>query len=619
MNKIFSCFRSQKLLSSGRGWIGSLKDAVKRGTSYLSTVGARLLFFNFIFFAYAVFMLSGISWPVLNLFVNMLIFIIPGSAWIGVFKNRIKDDILLIFMVLGLSTLALFGIWISHAVFGIKVTALSNFISLVFITNIGIFFNKKSYFCGIGDKNNWKKYVPKITFLLPIYIFILWGTEVVPVFKDVDWEVPSPSYSLITNVIAYSQINLVEKDFAVHHPLLGKFYTGYAMLLSGMAEKTFFYYETILGIYWGKFKLSESVGLDPLTLKDPQGNDARAEFRRLNNSGLKAKMELPSGERMEFVLRENPGMSSLPFVSPWQDCYHLFIRIINPFLGILISAIIYYLTHYLTRSALLSVLAAFLVFSFPVVFVEYSIGSSVAISTVFLLFMCYFYILGERDKSSYQYIGVAQFVSAVLSAMCDLKAIIFPIAVGIKEIMSCLRKKTCVSEMTSKSGRNIILGFLLGTLLWWGYAISLSPSYFIEKHLHKHLLDRVLHLGINDSSYHPLKELWISFFEQFNFAPLMMTAMVISIWKKIASREGILLFWFITGALAFSSVDYRQVQHLTLIIPPLIISSILFVSSQRRILRYFLVSLIILLALYNLQNIYKYSADFTSMKQPVGW
>jgi len=51
--------------------------------------------------------------------------------------------------------------------------------------------------------------------------------------------------------------------------------------------------------------------------------------------------------------------------------------------------------------------------------------------------------------------------------------------------------------------------------------------------------------------------------------------------KNIRDRKSVLGLWFSVGAVLFSITDWRQTKHLMHILPPLVISTLIFVSGRK--------------------------------------
>ncbi len=116
----------------------------------------------------------------------------------------------------------------------------------------------------------------------------------------------------------------------------------------------------------------------------------------------------------------------------------------------------------------------------------------------------------------------------------------------------------------------LTLGFAAGTAAWWSYGLWVSARVFVQDHLRAHILHRVL---LNDvrfahdavSHYAPsIPEVWREFAAHTGWAlvPLALAAAVAALARPKNERLVLLALWALSGAVAYSVVDWRQTKHL---------------------------------------------------------
>ena len=167
----------------------------------------------------------------------------------------------------------------------------------------------------------------------------------------------------------------------------------------------------------------------------------------------------------------------------------------------------------------------------------------------------------------------------------------------------------------------LVAGFGGGTILWWTYGFWVDAPVFIADHLRKHIAHRVLLNDlrmVHDTVHHyapSIPEVWREFLAHTGYAvPVIgLGAAIAALWRRIDERSVLLALWGLSGALAYSLVDWRQTKHLMNgLLPLLALSVALAVRSPR--LRWVLFGALAAGTALNLLVDARLLADFHSLK-----
>jgi len=272
------------------------------------------------------------------------------------------------------------------------------------------------------------------------------------------------------------------------------------------------------------------------------------------------------------------------------------------FLAALVGVILFLILMQLSGSSFLSILGVVFYYTFYEVWVRATIMSYMVPTTAFLLLSTYVYIdtaKGTKKKKNF----VPLYVLSFMLAWLNHKAIIFPIAIIIKEFVD--------NRNLKKIAQNpLFIGFASGTLLWWFYGLLLSAKNFIVQHFQYHIMHRFLHITDIETStgYASLSGLWSELILGFSI-PLFFIS-IFALIKALKNRkENVFFYWFIVGATVFSVVDWRSTKHLMLIMPALIIPLFVFMSKQRKIVKIVLICLVCIIVLLNIIAISQYGSN----------
>lgn len=170
----------------------------------------------------------------------------------------------------------------------------------------------------------------------------------------------------------------------------------------------------------------------------------------------------------------------------------------------------------------------------------------------------------------------------------------------------------------------LVSGFAAGTLVWWAYGFWVDARVFVADHLRKHIAHRIL---LNDVRLVPdpvhhyapsIPELWAEFTAHTGYVlvPLALAAAVAALVRRSDRRVEALAVWFLSGAVAYSLVDWRQTKHLMNGLAPMVVLAVALGarSLSRPLLRRAVLALLIAGAAIDLAADGRLLADFRSLR-----
>ena len=166
-----------------------------------------------------------------------------------------------------------------------------------------------------------------------------------------------------------------------------------------------------------------------------------------------------------------------------------------------------------------------------------------------------------------------------------------------------------------------MIGFILGTTIFWIYGLLVNSETFLMDHFRYHIVNRILHKNVlGYGGYPTVGDLWNNFLSK-SFLIISIPLTLSFVFRKDyrGSPEQLLPIWFITGALTFSIVDWREITHLALIILPLIISVVIFISRQKWLIRFLLIGAVAFVVINNSLFLWKSLQDFSLITSKLGW
>lgn len=558
-----------------------------------------IIFSDVIFLLYFLHYFVSLDNFTLSLLINLIVFILPGIGWVNVFFRRgISDQVAAIFWIVFISSSAFILGIIIHPVFRINLTSFTQLIYIVFITNIGILISQFPI-----RRQKQIDFIKSLSgYLAPVIIFlaVYAGSYIGSVYnsrplEDHDFERQATAYGLLKHFKPYLLTDR-KTIFYLAHPPLMHFYSAYTILLSDKLDRMKYYYYTALEgekLLKGEFRVGESF-----CFSDPRGLDMCAKITGIKDGYLKFAPRVPAQIETDyngFISADNDMLDTDTFRNArlWRlikEEYNYFrnqphlleTRMANFLFSALAAMALFYLVFHITGSRGLSFLGALVFSTLPPVFILSAGGLHVALTNFLLISLAYGYITTLQIMPSDKYKYLTLFFMGLSAAWSTHVAVILPIAIIFREYFTRLKS----GKIPHIFANAAVTGFIAGIFLFLIYGIGIDAKTFYRDHIRYHLWDRIFHINsLGYGGYPSIAGLWKIFGYElgYPFFPLALCALLFSFRRdrEIDTRETILSFWFLTGAIAFSVVDWRDAAHLVFIIAPAIITACAFISRQK--------------------------------------
>jgi len=596
---------------------------------------------NLVFLLYFLHFFLPLGGFILSIIINLMVFIVPGAAWRGIWRRKVRDPVEEIILMMVTSALLLLVGILAHFAVGVQITATSHFIYLVVVTNLGFFFVKSP----IRSSPAIRPGRLPLLILALIYIFIYLGaTQVVPPLEDHDMETQGTAWALLHRL---KPLHLTDRGttYFFAHPLLLHFYNAHTILFADALDELRWYeQDAAVGEKILDTKAAPGMEISFIT-KD--GREIKRTASAIDNEkiilnegapGAVSRIFIPDFQTHSFRPRKPilEGQTSLNMqqLRFWAICSFveeeavpkfrknpilLPTRMPNIFFSCLTAFILFCFIEKLTHSRLLATLGPLLYFTFPEIFVRSSYGGYMAITNFALSALAYLYVQ-SRASGGQQPI----FLAALFLGLANHKAVILPIAIGIRELLARLGKERILRVLKAAALNPAVIGFLAGTLLFWVYGLTLKPDVFIQEHFRYHLINRITHRAdLGYTGYPSPLKLWSEFFLYLPGQPILLLGAMGLIYslkdlRKMETSKPALALWFLLGAFFFTVVDWRQTKHLMLLVPALVIGLFSYVPA-RRLFRFTLYGLVGLAILRNILIIAAVWRDFSILNPPGGW
>ncbi len=186
----------------------------------------------------------------------------------------------------------------------------------------------------------------------------------------------------------------------------------------------------------------------------------------------------------------------------------------------------------------------------------------------------------------------------------------------------------------------VVLGFAAGTLLYWGYGLSINAAAFWQDHVHSHFLDRIMHVDpFHYSGYPSPLGLWREFCEHTGYLllrghkiylllPLGIISIAALAWRFLEHGKGLLpnirallpvwLLWSVLLSVAFTWIDWRQTKHLGPLLLLLVMAPAAWAGTGRAA-RLVVTLCMVALLLWNRDTLSALIADFASFRPSPDW
>lgn len=226
-------------------------------------------------------------------------------------------------------------------------------------------------------------------------------------------------------------------------------------------------------------------------------------------------------------------------------------------------------------------------------------------------------------------------MAGVLAAIADHKMVLLPAAIVLWETAR-VGGRWGVQKAVMILAHPVVVGFGLGTLMFWAYGLSISPRDFWMDHVRHHLVDRVLHnnaRGLDMSEYPGVAAVWLEFLQHTAFV-LVPFGTVALAWLSVSrpaddgrgitkapsgwqGTSGLWAIWALLIAAVFSLVDWRQTKHLAPLTLPLYLA--LMRVGQREPIRTGTGLVLTAILIWNIRMVLALATDFGVLPAVPDW
>lgn len=571
---------------------------------------------NIIFVLYFLTLQIGLGDYLNSLFVNILMYALPGLCWIGLLKNRIDDHIANLFWIFTLSTSVHLFVHVVHLIVGVDPNPYLFLLVIAIISNIGIYISRPHQ---VFENFKFPRMQVVILSLASLCVFscLYSGMKTLPEQIDLDGEHQGTVYGFMHELKPYLTSDIVVSPYYFAHPPLSNLYNAYSAFYLNKADDYKFYYDTA--------KTAERV----LALDVNQ----RAKIRIGDVEHV-----IERQDHQYFVIQESRGESRLqiPYMKDRmierlseEDQNEFYrrprvfpTRVSNLFAGVMTYLVLFQLIVVVTNSRLLGFVGGFVFIFSPGIFVRTCFSEHVAFTNCIMAMLAYQYFRPEAFTfKSKRRVSWAAYIPGVIAGLINQKIVILIVPLFLLEVFKRFRNMSKSPADTQPSaGLAIVTGFTIGTLVFWLYGLLVDQQAFIISHLQSHLFDRVLHRNTMFADDYPgLIQLWREFFKEFPLFWLALFGIVCNLKNIFSKRIVFLLMWAVFGAISFSLVDWKQTNHLMLIIIPLIVLLMNYIEQHKIGYKRCLKILVGLCLLYSFWIDLQLMQDFTYYMPTSGW
>lgn len=520
--------------------------------------------------------IPGVPGPLRMLFAALPVLVLPGAAWLGLFRKRELDPARAVLAVVGISSLSLLG--------GMAVLAFSPggpyWILLplwtALVANLGIIVGGEPGRLAMAGRWSLFLAVSAAGFV----VFALSALYLVPPLEDHDMEVRGTAYGLAADLKPYFLTNR-ELLYQFSHPVLFNAHVAGSLVFTGEIDDT-----------------------------RPSYDSARRAEDALSRGEAVPWMEMWESDYREFIERPALAGTRAPAV----------------LMSALVLGLLADLVSRLAGGKWAGIAAAALYLSCPETLVR-SVYAGYFAATVLAMLVAA--MLFERSPSRFS--GLGWFAAAgALAALVDHKTVVLVLgAAGLvvaRAAWDLLRGEIpfrAAAVWAALDRRVIALGggFSLATFAWWGYGLAVDSPAFIRDHLRMHIAHRMLlndlRLSHDAGRYAPsITELWVEFAAHtgYLFLPVALVAALAWIFTRGEDdRRAILATWFLAGMVAFTLTDWRQTKHLMNQLAPMAVAATAFAWPVRRGWRILILILLAVALGFNLAADWKLVNDFSSL------
>lgn len=257
-------------------------------------------------------------------------------------------------------------------------------------------------------------------------------------------------------------------------------------------------------------------------------------------------------------------------------------RASNVFATLLVLYVLFQLITKLTDSRLLGMVGGFVYIFSPGIFIRSCLSEHVAFTNTLLVILAYQFCFPGEFAGKGKWGRYLKYVPGLMAGLINQKIIVMVLPLFLLQAYACFREtEKGPFPRRLMNAAPIPVGFVLGTLMFWGYALVIDPGAFMLSHIRVHLFDRLLHVNTMFASDYPgVGRLWYEF--NYEFPPFLISVFALLYGLK-DYRDRTMIFmvlWVISGALFFSAVDWKQTNHLSQLTIPLLVIVMIYIEKQ---------------------------------------
>jgi len=198
---------------------------------------------NAVFLLYYLSQLVPLNDFVMALLVSLLIFVVPGFGWIGLFKKRITNSVVFIFYVLLFSTIVITLVLLILQLTHIEPSPILCLVGLIVFTNVGLCLSRPISFTQTQEISK-NTFLTAVVLMVLIFCCIYTGMKSIPALRDLDGEHQGTAYGFIYELKPYLTSDILPVVYYFSHPALTNFYNAYSILFFGKIDEQKYYYDT---------------------------------------------------------------------------------------------------------------------------------------------------------------------------------------------------------------------------------------------------------------------------------------------------------------------------------------------------------------------------------------
>ncbi|MGE0268503.1 MAG: hypothetical protein AB7S78_08630 [Candidatus Omnitrophota bacterium] len=550
------------------------------------------------------------------LVVTAVIYIVPGLAWIGLIKKHVKDSVFLVFFIFVFSFSVLTIILIGFLAAGINPKPVHFLLLTGMIVNLGIILTRPAEVFQTF-RYDYKETLILWLSLVCIFSCIFVGMKTIPEKLDLDGEHQGTAYGLIHELKPYlTSDDFIGSAFYFAHPPMTNLFNAFSIFLLDKTDDYKYFYDSAV--------LTEKV------LKLSPGEEATAEFmgetvHLRNFNGQYFTLKKLSGNDLVDYSYTKTGL--IEYIN-WQDQNHFFsrpnvfpARASNIFASLLVFFILYKLITGLTQSRLLGIVGGYAYIFTPAIFVRSCLSEHVAFTNCLMVVLAYQYFRPEIWENSKWSLKFLKYIPGVLSGLINQKIVVLVLPLFLIQVYQSRKERKEKGFLKSLKERSVIpIGFALGSVLFWVYGMVIDYHAFILSHVKVHLFDRLFHHNTLFAEDYPgFLRLWLEFKFEFPYLPITVFTLIFCLIKFPGRYVSLFAAWIFSGAILFSIVDWKQTNHLTQIVPPLLIVMMIYVEQQPLMFKRILKIIVGLFLIYSFWQDMRLLNDFSFYNPTSGW